>query len=230
MHLALLAALAGVLPILAVHLAYWISIQEGFSPVCFPYIDGCTTISAAARNGNALFLFRGVLIPCCIIMVLYWRATQLWFQRLTADGSAHRTVFLVGAAGALFLIIYADYLGSRGETYRWMRRYGIFMFFGLTPLAQLLQIRTLTKIARKDSRIARFNKLITLKGMFCFIMLGCGVASVGADWLGMKTYEIGSALEWVFAWFIFTYFLITAYIWLRLDLRFGLLPDPTTAP
>lgn len=222
MHLALLAIMAGLLPILAVHGSYWISIQEGFSPACFPYLEGCTTISGAARNGNALFLFRGVLIPCCIIMVIYWRATQLWFQQLTGDTQKHRAVFLVGATGALFLIIYADYLGTKGEGYQWMRRYGIFMFFGLTPLAQLLQIRTLTKIAQSDPTIDRFKTLITLKGVFCFVMLSCGVASVSADWLGLKTYELGSALEWVFAWFIFTYFFITAYIWHKLELCFSL--------
>lgn len=225
MHGALIAAAAGFVPILAVHIAYSISISEGFSPACFPYIEGCTSISAAARNGNALFLFRGLIIPCSIIMVLHWRLMQLWLQSLDHEHNTHRALLFLGATGSLFLILYADYLGSSGETYRWMRRYGIFMFFGLTPLAQLLQVRALLRIAQLNTFVAGQLHLVRWQAGFCLVMLSCGVVSVAADWLGLKTYELGSALEWVFAWFIFNYFLITAVLWWRAGVRFSLTSD-----
>ncbi len=218
---AFIAAVAGIVPILAVHIAYAISIKEGFSPTCFPYIEGCTSISAAARNGNALFLFRGLIIPCSIIMVAYWRLVQLWLTSIDQEPSKHKAILYLGATGSLFLILYADYLGSSGEAYRWMRRYGIFMFFGLTPLAQLLQVRALLRISQFNSFVAAQIHLVRWQAGFCLIMLVCGVISVTADWLGLKTHELGNALEWVFAWFIFNYFLITALLWSRSGVGFS---------
>lgn len=225
MHGALIATAAGLVPIFAVHIAYFISISEGHSPACFPYIEGCTSISAAARNGNALFLFRGLIIPCSIVLVLYWRMMQLWLRRLDHGEHSHRAILLLGVTGSLFLILYADYLGSSGDAYRWMRRYGIFMFFGLTPLAQLLQVRALLHIAERSPFVASQLPLVRWQAAFCAVMLMCGVVSVGADWLGLKTYELGSALEWVFAWFIFNYFLLTAVLWWRAGVRFSLISD-----
>lgn len=225
MHGVLIAIVAGLVPILAVHAAYLISINEGFSPACFPYIEGCTSISAAARNGNALFLFRGLIIPCSIVLVLYWRLMQLWLRSLDDERHSHRALLVLGVAGSLFLILYADYLGSSGETYRWMRRYGIFMFFGLTPLAQLLQVRALLRIAKANTFVAVHINLVRGQAVFCAVMLMCGVVSVGADWLDLKTYELGSALEWVFAWFIFNYFFITAVLWWRAGVGFSLTTD-----
>lgn len=143
MHGYMIALLAGLLPMLAVHLAYFIAIHEGLAPACIPYFEGCTSISAAVRNGNALFLFRGVVIPCAIIMVVYWRLAQLWLRRLDHDRRSHNSLLWLGVTGSLFLILYADFLGSQGDGYRLMRRYGIFLFFGLTPLAQLLLVANL---------------------------------------------------------------------------------------
>ncbi len=224
MPAALIALLIGALPILAVHLAYAISIAEEFVPACVPYWEGCTSISRAARHGNALFLFRGIVMPCCALMVLYWRITQLWLCRLDNTRSFWG-VFLLGAIGSTFLILYTDYLGSSGDSYRFMRRYGIFMFFGLTPLAQLLQVNALLKLCASNNQLLQHRPLIRLQLAFCCVMLLCGLASVGADWLGMKTYEFGNVLEWVFALLIFSFFLVTALIWQRSSLQLSLLSD-----
>ncbi len=43
-----------------------------------------------------------------------------------------------GMIGAAFLVLYAFTLGTDGELYGWMRRYGVVFYFGLTGLAQLM--------------------------------------------------------------------------------------------
>ena len=54
-----------------------------------------------------------------------------------------RTIFLLGAVGAVFLVFYVTALGTEGEWYRWMRRYGVTFYFAGTALAQLLLVAVL---------------------------------------------------------------------------------------
>ena len=123
------ATIAGALPILAVNLAFWINVQEGL-PGCFPYLDGCWSVSRAVRDGSGLWLFKLLILPAVAAMILTW-----W--GLPARLSGPWTVRL-GIAGALAALVYAGALGTEGEFYKWMRRYGVVFFFGLTGIAQLV--------------------------------------------------------------------------------------------
>ena len=58
-----LPLLAGLLPFLAVNLAYWIGVRNDVLPSCFPYIDGCTSISSTGRHPPGNLLFRAVHLP-----------------------------------------------------------------------------------------------------------------------------------------------------------------------
>ena len=49
----ILVIILTLLPLLACNGAYLLSAYEGFIPWCIPYIDGCTTISRAARSLQA---------------------------------------------------------------------------------------------------------------------------------------------------------------------------------
>lgn len=130
------AIVAGALPILAVNLAFWINVQEGL-PGCFPYLDGCWSVSRAVRDGPGLWLFKLLILPTVAAMILTW-----WW--LPAALSGPWTVRL-GIIGALALVIYGAALGTDGDVYQWMRRYGVVFYFGLTGIAQLLVANRLSK-------------------------------------------------------------------------------------
>jgi hypothetical protein len=130
------AIIAGALPILAVNLAFWVNVQEGL-PGCFPYLDGCWSVSRAVRDGPGLWLFKLLILPTVAAMILTW-----WW--LPAALSGPWTVRL-GIAGALAALLYAAALGTDGELYRWMRRYGVVFYFGFTGIAQLLVANHLWK-------------------------------------------------------------------------------------
>ncbi|MGI9296212.1 MAG: hypothetical protein ACR2PS_19690, partial [Pseudomonadales bacterium] len=66
------ALTAGLLPLVTVQLCYLMSIHAGDVPACIPYLEGCTSISRAARNGNALFLFRAVMIFSSALIIANW--------------------------------------------------------------------------------------------------------------------------------------------------------------
>jgi hypothetical protein len=137
------ATIAGALPILAVNLAFWINVQEGL-PGCFPYLDGCWSVSRAVRDGSGLWLFKLLILPAVAAMILTW-----W--GLPARLSGPWTVRL-GIAGALAALVYAGALGTEGEFYKWMRRYGVVFYFGFTGIAQLLVANRLWKERWRGNR------------------------------------------------------------------------------
>ena len=51
--MAWLALLTGLLPLLVVNIAYVMSAGGGHIPQCIPYLQGCTSISAAGRYADA---------------------------------------------------------------------------------------------------------------------------------------------------------------------------------
>lgn len=142
---ATLALLAGLLPIVAVHAAYLLNLLDGtgLAPeyVCLPYLDGCVSISRAARSGPGLHLFRAVMLPSAVLLAICWAQTRPWLRLLDACSERRAAVIAgLGMTGAAFLVAYAGWLGTEGDWYRWLRRYGVVFYFGGTALAQLLLV------------------------------------------------------------------------------------------
>ena len=104
-----------------------------------PYLDGCVSISRAARSGPGLALFRWLMLPSAALLALCWFDVSAWLRALQA-GTAGRSRWIagLGIAGAAFLVLYVTALGHDTEWYRWQRRYGVIVYFGGTALAQLL--------------------------------------------------------------------------------------------
>ena len=132
--LPLLVALA---PIIGVNLAYWIGVDNGNLPSCFPYIDGCTSISATGRYPPGDRLFRAVMLPQAVLLATTWYLAVLWLRATRPDSRASTTVLVSGLTGALALIVYVSYLASNDPFYEIMRRYGIYLYFIGTVVAQI---------------------------------------------------------------------------------------------
>lgn len=102
------------------------------------------SVSRGVRSGPGLWLFRILAVPSALFMILaWWRLPPslrgVWAPRL-------------GIIGAAFLVVYALTLGTDGELYRWMRRYGVVLYFGCTGLAQLLVARALSRAPHPYAR------------------------------------------------------------------------------
>jgi hypothetical protein len=166
--------LAGLLPILAAHLAYalniWVGADLALEYICLPYVDGCVSISRAARSGPGLHLFRAIMLPSAVLLLLSWEFIREWLRGMEA--CSRRSAWLIstlGVIGAFFLVFYATWLGTEGEWYRWLRRYGVIFYFGGTALAQLLLIWVLwpQRTRLVDGRLVRpvavLTALVTLQ-------------------------------------------------------------------
>lgn len=199
-------------PILAAHGAYLIALVTGTAPSCIPYIDGCVSISRAARVGDSLFWFRGLLMPCASLLIVFWWLQKTWLDQICpAAYKKHRYVFASGAIGALFLLLYANFLGSSGDLYNLMRRFGVTLYFSLTAMAQLVSLHTLTKVdlAPPIRRLVQYQ--LALVGIQWIMGIGHVVAKaiLPADVQDL----LENAIEWHFALYMTLFFGFSARLW-----------------
>jgi len=197
----------------AVHLAWWLSIQAGYIPACMPYWDGCVSISRAARHGLGNHLFRLAVLPCATLHLLTWWLARAWLREPGNGRDPAGTVLLVlGASSALALAVYAAFLGTEGETYRFLRRYGVVVYFGCGYLAQLLFMRLAKRQGKLTPGIARAMLSI------CMAMLGLGLANVVTG-LALADPALRDRWENVFEWqlglLLVGWFVLLAMLWKR---------------
>ena len=134
-----LPLLAALLPLAATAIAYPLSIQAGWVPECNPFVEGCVSISRTARHGLPNILFRGVLLPAAVLQAMCWLLCPAWLRSLGAPRDRWpRMLPALGMAAGAVLVLYGTFLGTEGEGYRWMRRYGVAFYFGLTCIGMLV--------------------------------------------------------------------------------------------
>lgn len=211
--LAPLALAAGIIPLLAAHGALLLSVNLGYIDGCNPYIDGCTSISRAGRYGLANHLFKAVMLPYAALLAAYWFACAQWLRTLAErPGAAVRWIPWLGLVSALFLVLYAAFLGTDGDFYRLMRRYGVFVHFGFNFIAQLLLTGRLAALAGHGA-LPFPRWIVKAKVALCALTLAFGLANVAGGAVLADAYAFQNAMEWSAALLIATFYLATWLAW-----------------
>ena len=209
-----LALFVALLPLIAFNGVYLHSAVTGFVPWCMPYIDGCTTISRAARSGDALFWFRAVMMVHAVLLIWFWVYVQQWLALLFGcTTKMARVICWLGIIGALFLIVYVDFLGTMGEVNRFMRRFGIIIFFTFTPLAQLLLLNQHFKYRATLNTISINPKVLGFQLVILLLILCIGIISIAFDVLQLKSYESQNIVEWNYSLLLTLYFAGMIFLW-----------------
>ena len=209
-----LAIILSTLPLLAANGAYLLSAYEGIVPWCMPYIDGCTSISRSARSGNALFLFRATMIAYSVLLIWFWVYSKHWLKLLYGYTTKEAHIILwLGVAGAISLIIYVDYLGTTGEVYRFMRRYGVMIYFTFTPLAQLLLLSQHFKIMSITPDVSIRPKALYYQLIILLLMLLIAIISNILGATQTKTDASENIVEWNYSLLLTLYFIGMIFIW-----------------
>lgn len=218
MHLRWYAWLTVLLPLVAVHLAYALSAAAGHVEWCMPYWDGCSSISRAGRFGLANHLFKALMLPHAAQLMGFWALCWLWLRSLRPD-APHRVhaVLVLGLVAALFLVLYATFLGVEGPTYQWLRRYGITVFFAFSVLAQMCVIALLQPIPRVPPALRKTMLVLAA------LLLGLGLASIPLQHLAADTDAAMDALEWNYALLMVLFYGLIGLAWratgFRVDAR-----------
>lgn len=202
-----LAWATGLVPLVVVHACYLWSATAGLVPWCFPYLEGCTSISRASRQGDVVYFFRAAMLPYSALLALYWALVALWLRELLpAAATRRRTLAALGIIGALFLVVYVTFLGVEGDASRWLRRYGTTVHFSFTALAQILLMSLLLREPRVPAWIRR------AKLGLCLGMLGLGLLSIPARFF-VDPGAAEDAIEWSYWLLAVSYFPLTGLAW-----------------
>ncbi len=219
MSLRSLPLLIFLIPAIAANLAWWLSTHLGLVPACNVYLEGCISISAAGRYEPVLFMFRGAIIPLAVLTVLFWRLACVWLQAL---GETSRTrlvmIELIGLVAGVFLVLYALFLGTEGDAYRLLRRYGVTVFFAFTYLAQLLVTGAIWARMRAGERWLPRWLANALLGV-CVAMLIGGLASLPAAEWAMDRSAMNNIIEWNLSGVMMSWFILMWIAWRRTGFR-----------
>lgn len=207
-----IAWLNAVVPLLAVIGAYTIALTQGYSAQCFPFFEGCTSISRAARYGDAIFWFRGLMLPSSMLLVMYWLYQRRWLQQYANPQQTYTSIFILGLISALALSLYANFLGSEGSVYRFMRQSGVFFYFGCAMLAQLVSLYSLQKyraqLPQQLQTGLRYQWLV-VSAQWLIGLISLGVTFIQPE---LKD-QINNVLEWNFALIMTLFYFFSALMW-----------------
>jgi hypothetical protein len=206
LNISALALIAFLIPAIAVSFSFYFSTMGGYIEACLPMIEGCTSISRAARSGNSLYFFRILMMPAAVVIGLYWIGYYQSFAEY--NNKILKSLLISGVIGALFLILYVNFLGTDGSIYRFMRRTGVIFFFAGTSLAQLLQVYFQETIKHKlnpaQLKLHQYQLLVCIVLLvICFLHIIASLMHNGAN--------LGNISEWNFAIFSNLFFLFSYY-------------------
>ena len=217
-----LALAAGLLPAVAALIAFGLAVHEGLAPACNPFVEGCVSISRAGRHGLANHVFRALMLPAAVLQALVW-LLQARALSLAAHAAIRHSVIALaalGVAAGIALVLYGSFLGTEGETYRWLRRYGTVVYFGGTCLAMLILGRALQLLhALGALHFPRVHERMLLALFAAIVLLGLGNSLAGL-WADEALQDrIENATEWWGSLGLTLAFVTVADLWRRWDLR-----------
>jgi len=214
MILRLLPLIVGFLPIIGIHLSYIIAMNAGVVQECIPYIDGCVTISATGRYPPSTYMFKAVMLPQALLLGVYWLFAVAWFRAIggVSEGPIRpvdRWIGGIGLGGAFFLVMYVTFLGAYDDFYTLMRRFGVYFYFLLTVVAQLIMTIQIMRhsnnpVLRRHGRVKLFLVIAPfILGIFNWTMKAL-IEDAGA---------IESRVEWTVSLMMQLWFVVSYYSW-----------------
>lgn len=208
--------LAGIGPLLAAYLSFWIGVNAEVLPACIPFIDGCASISATGRKPPGSFLFRALMFPQTVLLVFTWVFAVRWLRALDSGvkPSLLAGIRIAGIAGALALLLYLTFLGTREPFYEFMRRFGIYFAFVGMVLAEILIAIALLRMRRilVDPHLKRMTQAMLALCLAPFI---AGIVNFYLKATLADPDPAENVIEWISATLMQLNLIVMYFMWRR---------------
>ena len=218
MFIRFLPMITGLLPIIGANIAYAIGVIFETVPVCFPYTEGCVSISAAGRPPPGSFLFRAVHLPYATVLAATWYFAWAWLEAAAPGRHRQRGLAMLGCGliASLALILYVTFLGTREPIYEFMRRGGVYFYFAGATFAQIL-FTTMLLSQTRDSGDQILRRCALFMLGLCVLPFVLGLANLGQKAVLAKAVAdpIENSIEWIAAFFMQAWYVVLYVVWRR---------------
>jgi hypothetical protein len=216
MNMRIVPLATGLLPIIAIHICYLLGIEYAGLPACIPYLDGCTSISATGRYPPASYLFKAVMMPCSVLLCVYWVLNTAWLRAMDSavgrSATRHNAISVFGIAGAISLIVYVSFLGTAEPFYEFMRRFGVYLYFLASVIAQLLLAIETMRLSRQTE--SKSLRRVALAQLFLSISpFIVGILNLVLKAMLEDSDRAENVIEWIFALMMQCFFLLSYFSW-----------------
>ena len=213
-----LPLLVGIVPVIGVAAAYWLNVNAGVLPGCMPLLDGCTSISATGRYMPGSMPFRAVLLPQAAFLVVLWWIGVGWLKQVAPASRVRPVVLFSGAVGAVALVIYVTFLGTKQPFYEFMRHFGIYFYFFGTAIAQIVLTAAMPHSRRRTAMLWVIATPFVL-----------GLSN-WAQKLWLSDSDIfENSIEWISAFLMQVWFVLLYFAWRKSGLTVSVRTDPPNA-
>ena len=205
------AACCCIVPISVVIICATWSMSTGLAPRCVPLLDGCVSISGSVRSVPVIYLFRSVMLPMSVVLFVFWWLNGILLsQCLEARHTLRRWILCLSLTGTAFLPLYVVFLGTDGPVYDFLRRLGIYVFFGATGVAQLLTTFALRSLMQYDDQpllTSQTTQLaFQLQWLIVLFMLLAGPLNLVLKQILQEPGYIENIIEWNFGLLMFCWY------------------------
>jgi len=211
-----IALFAALVPTIGVAAAFVLSAQSGYIGSCNPFLDGCASISATGRQMPGAMAFRAVQLPHAAVLAALWLLSVAWLRSIDAISPATaRWVLICGLVGAVALIIYVTFLGTKTPVYTFMRRFGIYFYFLGTALAQVI-VAFRVRATRPELGLSGLGGMLLVFSGLPFLL---GIANLAFKAVLDDPDATENRIEWLAALSMQAYFVVLYVAWRRSEFR-----------
>ena len=151
------------------------------------------------------------MLPMSIVLfVFWWLNSARLSQYLSNRVMLQRWILWLSLTGTVFLPLYVVFLGTNGPVYEFLRRLGIYVFFGATGVAQLLTTFALLSVMRSNNKYIFSSSssriAIRLQFLIVLFMLLAGPLNLGLKQILEEYRSVENIIEWNFGLIMFCWY------------------------
>ena len=190
----------------------------------FPYFDGGASISRTARPFPSWLVFKPAMFLTSYLLIRYWLFNKDIIKYFEVDHKNLKKIVFFGIASAVALTVHSIFLGIKfdNDLYKLFRRVIMLSFIVFEIVAQAYLVATFWSF--KEKLKDHINPIVlNLKIILVSILILVAVVSIpivslpGDDFFGIQLKFLKHALEWDYFIGVITFYLLTFFMWKKLN-------------
>tara|TARA_B100001121_G_scaffold148631_1_gene130163 strand:+ start:46 stop:753 length:708 start_codon:yes stop_codon:yes gene_type:complete len=190
----------------------------------FPYIDGGVSISRTARYFPTYLIFKPAMFLTSYLLIVYWLANKKIIENFEPNHRHKKKIVFFGIASAIALTIHAIFLGVKfdNDLYKLFRRVIMFTFIVFEIVAQAYLVATLFSFKEKLNEYINQSVLKLKLYLVSFLIIVAAISIPiislpGDDFFGFNLKFLKHALEWDYFIGVITFYLLTFFMWKKMN-------------